>query len=89
MTEIFCFLNIVKNPIGVNLVSYMSTWDVFPHALCDCDTDGYIMCSGLLVRWSAGTVTNLSISVFTAAIPLKFDPYKPRAEDSYDNDGRH
>ena len=47
------------------------------------------MCSCLPVRWSAGTVTNLSIYFLTAAIPLKFDPNKPRSADSHDDDGRH
>ena len=47
------------------------------------------MCSSTPMQWSVGNITNLSRNDDTAAVPLKFDPAKPRSAVSHSNDGRH
>ena len=47
------------------------------------------MSSGPLMQWPVRAGINLSRNDVTAAIPLKFDPYKPRLADSHDDDNRH
>ena len=41
------------------------------------------------VQWAVGTVINLSRNYFTASIPLKFDPTKPRSADSHGDHSLH